>query len=100
MTEKQLRLIVLKNLRRDYRPGVWETIVGGPYQRPGISDIWGIYRGQAVCIELKAPGKYPSVHRRTSTVSEGISRRSIQRRSRGDRCRLLGECKLSNEESI
>lgn len=42
-------------------PKCWAFVThGGPYQKAGIPDIIGAYRGRMFGIELKMPSKYPS----------------------------------------
>jgi len=64
MTEAEFQTRVLKRLRA--LGGYWLNTHGGPYQRPGVFDIVGCYRGRYVGIELKRPGKY-------SNVKQGLS---------------------------
>jgi hypothetical protein len=42
-------------------PECWAYVThGGPYQRAGIPDVVGVYKGRMYGIELKMPSKYPS----------------------------------------
>lgn len=56
MTEAEFQGRVLKRLRAT--GGYWVNIHGGAYQRPGLPDVLGCYKGWFISIELKRPGKY------------------------------------------
>ncbi len=59
--EAALTTRILKQLREHTGPdGFWWKVHGGPMQRAGIPDVCGVYRGQAVYLELKMPKGKPS----------------------------------------
>jgi len=51
---------ILDFLNANY-PGYWRKIHGGPFQRRGIPDILGCYRGRFVGIEVKEKGNKPTM---------------------------------------
>jgi hypothetical protein len=51
---------ILVRLRRE-RPGLWVKIHGSPFQRKGLPDIIGCYRGRFVGLEVKVPGREAEV---------------------------------------
>jgi hypothetical protein len=55
-SERVFQRKVLQYLRE--RGGLWRTASPLPYGHTGDPDIYGVYNGRPVFIELKAPGKY------------------------------------------
>lgn len=59
MTERALQAKVLKNLRLEYGyDGVWINKSPSQWDKKGISDIIGVFKGHPFAIELKKPGAY------------------------------------------
>jgi Holliday junction resolvase len=58
MKEKQVVNKIIDALRRR---GVYVVkIHGGPYQQMGLPDLWCVWQGRLVCLEVKLPGEQPT----------------------------------------
>lgn len=57
--ETRLVRDILEALRR--KGGFWYKVHGGPFQRVGLPDIIGCYKGRFVAIEVKCPGNKPTL---------------------------------------
>lgn len=62
MTEEaKIVAAISAKVLKPLRPHLWFFKVhGGPFQRAGIPDFVGCYRGRFFAIEVKQPGKIPT----------------------------------------
>lgn len=56
MTERALQAQVMRRLRK--LGGVWVNKSPSPWDKEGLADILGCWKGRFIAIELKAPGRY------------------------------------------
>ncbi len=58
--ESKLKAAVIQRLKQYKREGApirWLKIAGSPMQQRGMPDLWIVFNGQTLLVELKAPGE-------------------------------------------
>jgi len=60
MKQPETHLVVKMKDRLEAEGGWWFKVHGGPFQRAGVPDIVGCYKGRFIGIEAKMPGNGPS----------------------------------------
>ncbi len=59
--ESRLQRKIRKALESVYPGSFWFKVHGGPFQKAGLPDLIGCVQGQFVALEIKQPGKHPTV---------------------------------------
>jgi len=60
MSRKPESKLVEKIMEALPKDGFFFKVHGGPFQRRGVADILGCYKGRSIAIEVKMPGKIPT----------------------------------------
>lgn len=70
MKESTLQKKIKKALQKE--GGFWVKVHGGPYQRVGLPDLIGCYKGKFIGIEVKVPGREDTLTKRQSRILRQI----------------------------